>query len=336
MIDANSIRVKREESLLGGDDLNTPHSEANRRRQRQVSPRQALLETFQNKRPSATTSVVDDDGLSRALSATSLSPLPDDAPVAAHGRNKRVRRNHHGQRPTDGQSVSEGRSRLQRSDTEFRPDIRDESTTCGMGMNTSRGQSSTRLGTAPETNGQEENIVSVKREAEEESEAGGRMELGSVLRQYPNLSQTGEVQVKVENNELVTWPARMPPYISHLPDISLKQGFPETHYKFSRDFLRRWIGGNAHVTHVKIGNARRQDQIYDIEEYDCWSPIWNPHIPPRRGVNGAALAVDGWDGDPIRLFRREYGFLADGSDATEHDLHRPRHTFCKRRPLEYE
>ncbi|KAI9795076.1 MAG: hypothetical protein M1816_000098 [Peltula sp. TS41687] len=143
-------------------------------------------------------------------------------------------------------------------------------------------------------------------------------------------------RVKMEDGELVCWPVRMPPYISQLTDFSLKQQFPTTNYKFSREFLTKWIGGNAYETMPTVGQKRRSDQIYDVKEYGCWSPIWNPHIPPRRGVHGASLSIDVWDGKTERMHRKQRVTLQDGTEAQNANLQNPVQTFCKRRELEYE
>ena len=143
-------------------------------------------------------------------------------------------------------------------------------------------------------------------------------------------------RIKMEDGELVCWPVRMPPYIRQLTDFSLKQQFPETNYKFSRLFLTMCLGGNPCETRPKVGRERRENQIYDVDEYNCWSPDWNPHIPPKRGVHGACLSIDIWDGNSERPHRRQRVTLEDGSEALNEDLQLPRHTFCKRRDLEFE
>ncbi|KAI9888102.1 MAG: hypothetical protein M1823_000037 [Watsoniomyces obsoletus] len=318
-INSSSIRIKREDST---DDMNSA---------------EALLKAFQTKSTSATSTPFDGDGSRRVSSAASVSMPQDDTSMVVHGKNKRARKNKRRQGPTDEQGISEVTASMSRLDSPSRPNTRDEWTADNMDIDPSTSEPSTPWGITAGARGHDVGLVVVKREPEEEVDADTRMESLSVLRQYPTLPPVrGKRRIKIENDELVTWPARMPPYINQLPDISLKQEFPGTNYKFSRDFLTTWIGGNPNITHVIIGTAKRQNQLYPIEEYDCWSPIWNPHIPPRRGVNGAALSVDTWDGDPIRQLRRDRGRLADGSHANEEDLLQPRHTFCKRRELEYD
>ncbi len=210
---------------------------------------------------------------------------------------------------------------------------------------------------------------------------------GRRARALTTATSAGDRAIKTEDGELLCWPARMPPYIVQLPDLSLKQLFPPTNDKFSRAFLSRWLGGSPQETHVHVGRDKRCTQLYDVADYDCWAPDWNPHIPPRRGVHGACLSVDVWrQGQPqLRRRRRQQiaaqnpeadngvdggdgahngsdgggddgdddgygdGGVGGGGGDVEYDgdgdgeaaaqrryLQEPRHTFCKRRPCEYE
>ena len=176
----------------------------------------------------------------------------------------------------------------------------------------------------------------VKRDLEDDDQSVSSSSAKRTQRRSPSSLVPSRRRIKTEDGELICWPVRMPPYIRQLTDMSLKQQFPETNFKFSRDFLTKYLGGNSYTTQSKIGVKRRESQIYDIKEYHCWSPVWNPHIPPRRGVHGASLSVDYWDGVSDRLHRRERVILEDGSEEHNNDLQVPHQTFCKRRELEYE
>ena len=129
----------------------------------------------------------------------------------------------------------------------------------------------------------------VKREGSSDGQSDRQPQAETSPSEVSRSASTQRPRVKTESGELVCWPVRMPPYIQQLLDRSPAIEFPATNYKFSRDFLTKYIGGNPNSTRCKIGPDRRQNQIYDIADYHCWSPDWNLHVPPRRGVTAPLL-----------------------------------------------